>query len=65
MVDRVVGQLSLADSLAASSDTIFDKIGRVVDWGPIRALLAARSGHGPGGESYPAEPLLRALLLGV
>lgn len=65
MVDRVVGQLSLADSLAASSDTIFDRMAAMIDWGPIRELLVQRSGYGPGGESYPAEPLLRALLLGV
>jgi IS5 family transposase len=65
MVDRVVGQLSLADGLVVSGETIFDEIARVVEWGPIRALLGERSGGGPGGESYPAEPLLRALLLGV
>jgi transposase, IS5 family len=65
MVDRVVGQLSLADSFAVSSDTIFDRMAMMIDWGPIRGLLGQRSGHGPGGESYPAEPLLRALLLGM
>jgi transposase, IS5 family len=65
MVDRVIGQLSLADSFAVSSDTIFDEIGRMIDWVPIRGLLGTRSGKGPGGESYPAEPLLRALLLGM
>ncbi len=65
MVDRVVGQLSLADSFAVSSDTIFDRMAVMIDWGPIRGLLGQRSGHGPGGESYPAEPLLRALLLGM
>jgi IS5 family transposase len=65
MVDRIVGQLSLADSFAVSSDTVFDQIAATVDWGPVRGLLGTRSGHGPGGESYPAEPLLRALLLGM
>lgn len=65
MVDRVLGQLSLADGLVASEETIFDRIARVVDWGPIRALLGRRSGSGPGNSSYPAEVLLRCLLLGV
>ncbi len=65
MVDRVVGQLSLADGLVASSDTIFDAVAATVGWGPIRKLLGARSGEGPGGESYPAEALLRAHVLGV
>lgn len=65
MVDRVVGQLSLADSLAASQATIFDEIATAIDWGPLRALLGQRSGAGPGATSYPAEPLLRCLLLGI
>lgn len=65
MVDRVVGQLSLADGLVASNDTIFDQIATVIDWGPIRKLLGQRSGPGSGNTSYPAEPLLRCLLLGV
>jgi transposase, IS5 family len=65
MVDRVVGQLSLADGLARSTPTVFDEIATVIDWGPIRALLGERSGPGSGNTSYPAEPLLRCLLLGV
>jgi IS5 family transposase len=65
MVDRVIGQLSLADSFAVSGDTVFDRMAVMIDWGPIRGLLGQRSGHGAGGESYPAEPLLRSLLLGM
>jgi IS5 family transposase len=65
MVDRVVGQLSLADGLAHATPTVLDQIARVIDWDPIRALLGARSGPGSGNTSYPAEPLLRCLLLGV
>lgn len=65
MVDRVFGQLSLADGLAVSDDTVFDKINRELDWMPIRRLLGPRSGSGPGSTSYPAEVLLRCLLLGV
>jgi transposase, IS5 family len=65
MVDRVVGQLSLADGLAVSDETIFDRIAREIDWLPIRTLLGQRSGPGSGNTSYPAEPLLRSLLLGV
>jgi transposase, IS5 family len=65
MVDRVVGQLSLADGLVASSDTIFDQIATVIDWGRIKTLLGQRSGPGSGNTSYPAATLLRCLLLGV
>ena len=65
MVDRVVGQLSLADGLAHATPTVLDEIARVIDWAPIRALLGTRSGPGSGNTSYPAEPLLRCLLLGV
>ncbi len=65
MVDRVVGQLSLADGLAHATPTVLDRIARVIDWAPIRALLGARSGPGSGNTSYPAEPLRRCLLLGV
>src|SRR5262245_45910339 len=65
MVDRVLGQLSLADGLAVSDETIFDRIAREIDWAAIRALLGERSGPGSGNTSYPAEPLLRSLLQGV
>jgi IS5 family transposase len=65
MVDRKIGQLSLADGLTMSEETIFDRIARVIDWDPIRALLGQRSGSGSGNTSYPAEILLRCLLLGV
>jgi IS5 family transposase len=65
MVDRVLGQLSLADGLVVSDETIFDRIGARLDWGPIRTLLGSRSGSGRGAASYPAEALLRCLLLGV
>lgn len=65
MVDRVVGQLSLADGLVACDETIFDRISVLVAWEPVRALLGARSGPGRGNASYPAEALLRCLLLGV
>jgi transposase, IS5 family len=65
MVDRVVGQLSLADGLARSQETIFDQVDRLLDWGAIEALLGPRSGAGPGNTSYPASVLLRCLLLGM
>jgi transposase, IS5 family len=65
MVDRVLGQLSLADGLAVAGETVFDLIGREIDWAPVRALLGQRSGPGKGNTSYPAEPLLRSLLLGT
>lgn len=65
MVDRVLGQLSLADGLVWSDTTELDQIARVIDWVPIKALLGQRSGPGRGNISYPAEALLRCLLLGV
>jgi IS5 family transposase len=65
MVDRVLGQLSLADSLAVSDETIFDRIGKAIDWAPVKTLLGSRSGDGPGSTSYPAAVLVRCLLLGV
>jgi transposase, IS5 family len=65
MVDRMLGQLSLADGLAVAGETVFDLIGREIDWAPVRALLGQRSGPGKGNTSYPAEPLLRSLLLGT
>jgi transposase, IS5 family len=65
MVDRVLGQLSLADSVAAMEKTALDQIVTVIDWGALEALLGQRSGPGAGNASYPAETLLRCLLLGV
>lgn len=65
MVDRVFGQLSLADGLAESEETVFDQIAREIDWAPMQRLLGPRSGSGSGSTSYPAEVLLRCLLLGV
>ena len=66
MVERSVGQLSLADGLVeAPSGGILDELAAVVDWVPLRALLGKRGGAGPGNSSYPSEILLRCLLLGV
>lgn len=65
MVERVVGQLSLADSVVAAEDTVLDDIAAAVNWQPIKALLGPRGGAGAGNSSYPAEALLRCLLLGV
>lgn len=65
MVDRVVGQLSLADGVVQSEATVFDKIAGVIDWGGLRVVLGERSGPGSGAASYPAEVLLRCLLLGM
>ncbi len=66
MVERIVGQLSLADGLVSSSrGTMLEELAAVVDWTPLRALLGQRGGAGPGNSSYPAEVLLRCLLLGV
>src|SRR5215471_12393478 len=66
MVERVVGQLGLADGLvSAPAAQMLDELDAVLDWGRLRALLGKRGGTGPGNTSYPAEVLLRCLLLGV
>jgi IS5 family transposase len=66
MVERVVGQLSLADGLVSvPGESILDKLDAALNWAPLRALLGSRGGSGAGRPGYPAEPLLRCLLLGI
>ena len=66
MVERVVGQLSLADGLVSvPGESILDKLDAALNWAPLRALLGPRGGRGAGRPGYPAEPLLRCLLLGT
>jgi IS5 family transposase len=66
MVERIVGQLSLADGLVeAPPGSLLDELDAVLDWAPLRALLGKRGGSGPGNSSYPSELLLRGVLLGV
>jgi transposase, IS5 family len=66
MVERTVGQMSLADSLVeARRGGILDAVEAVVDWGPLRALLGRRGSTGAGNSSYPSEVLLRCLLVGI
>ena len=66
MVERNVGQMSLADGLVqARRSSILDEVEAVVDWGPLRSLLGKRGGTGAGNSSYPAEVLRRCLLAGI
>jgi transposase, IS5 family len=66
MVERNVGQMSLADGLVrAPRSSILDDVEAVVDWAPLRSLLGKRGGGGAGNSSYPAEVLLRCLLAGI
>jgi IS5 family transposase len=66
MVERLVGQLSLADGLVSPPPgSMLDELGAVLNWTPVRTLLGKRGEAGPGNSSYPAEVLLRCLLLGV
>ena len=66
MVERVVGQLSLADSLVSvPGESMLSELDAALNWAPVEALLGRRGGVGAGNSSYPAEPLLRCLLLGV
>lgn len=65
MVERIVGQLSLADGLVSSRRGMLEELAAVMDWSALRALLGKRGEAGPGNSSYPSEVLLRCLLLGV
>ncbi len=66
MVERTIGQLSLADGLiSAPAGCILDELDAMLDWAPVAALLGKRGGAGPGNSSYPSEVLLRCLLLGM
>src|SRR4030088_2479774 len=66
MVERIVGQMSLADGLVQTArGSILDEVEAVVDWAPLRALLGRRGGTGAGNSSYPSEVLLRCLLVGI
>jgi IS5 family transposase len=66
MVERSVGQMSLADGLVRGArSSILDEVEAVVDWTPLRSLLGKRGGDGAGNSSYPAEVLLRCLLAGI
>jgi IS5 family transposase len=66
MVERMVGQLSLADGLVSRpAGSMLDELDAAVNWMALRALLGKRGEAGPGNSSYPAEVLLRCLLLGV
>jgi transposase, IS5 family len=66
MVERNVGQMSLADGLVQTSrSSILDEVEAVVDWASLRSLLGRRGSSGAGNSSYPAEVLLRCLLAGI
>jgi transposase, IS5 family len=66
MVERMVGQLSLADGLVSTpASSMLDELDAALNWVPLRALLGQRGEPGPGKPSYPAEVLLRCLLLGI
>src|ERR1051325_8258863 len=66
MVERVVGQLSLADSLVSvPGESMLDDLNAALDWAPVRTLLGRRGGVGAGNSSYPAESLVCCLLIGV
>jgi transposase, IS5 family len=66
MVERNIGQMSLADGLVQTSrSSILDEVEAVVDWASLRSLLGRRGSSGAGNSSYPAEVLLRCLLAGI
>jgi IS5 family transposase len=65
MAERLLGQLGLADGLISMPRGRLDDLDVAVDWRPLRVLLGKRGEAGPGNSSYPAEVLLRCLLLGI
>jgi transposase, IS5 family len=66
MVDRMIGQLSLADSLVSGvGESGLDRVTIAVDWQPVAAKLGSRNKAGPGSPGYPSLVLLRCLLLGI
>ena len=66
MVERNIGQMSLADGLVqAKRSSILDEVEAVVDWAALRVVLGRRGSDGAGNSSYPAEVLLRCLLAGI
>jgi transposase, IS5 family len=66
MVDRVIGQMSFADSLVSGvGETTLDRVLIEVDWQPVAAKLGSRNSAGPGSPGYPSVVLLRCLLLGI
>ena len=66
MSERKVGQLSLADGLVSGlGGSRLDRVADVIDWRAMVKLLGKRGSSGAGNSSYPAEVLLRGLLLGI
>ena len=66
MSERRLGQLSFADGLVSTTvpgNAVLERIGRLVDWGEIEALLAPLHGGKMGAPAYPSVLLFRALLL--
>lgn len=65
MVERIVGQMSFADGLVSSPAGMLDEMDVALDWRPVRAQLGNRCPAGVGNAGYPAENMLRCLLIGV
>jgi IS5 family transposase len=66
MAERRIGQLSLADGLVAEAsraNETLERIGALVDWSQIEALLGGLRGGRMGQPGYPALALFKALLL--
>src|SRR5689334_5943220 len=66
MAMRSLGQLSLADAVVlrqGQTNVTLTQLGELIDWQPIRALLAPLDPSRLGAPGYPAVPLLKALLL--
>jgi transposase-like protein DUF772 len=66
MAERRIGQLSFADGLvadAARSNAMLKRVGELVDWKEIEALLSGLRSGVMGAPGYPALVLFKALLL--
>lgn len=66
MSERRIGQLSFADELVADAgwaNATLKRIGELVDWREIEALLGGLRSGAMGAPGYPALALFKALLL--
>ena len=65
MVERNVGQMSLADGLVESPrSSILDEVEAVVDWAPLRSLLGKRGAMAPATAVIRRKCCFAACLLG-
>lgn len=66
MAERLVGQLSLGEGAvvaASGSNEVLERVGALVDWVPVEAVLHDLRGGPMGAPGYPSLMMFKALLL--